>query len=93
MPVMEVEIVIAGVVVGFATVPANPLAVTTETEDTPPPPPPPASCQLEPFHSYKSPVSRATLTSPLRLLTVGNAAALATGAFHWKLPKPGRFTN
>jgi hypothetical protein len=38
--------VIAGVVVGFATVPDTPLAVTTETEATVPVPPPPASAVL-----------------------------------------------
>lgn len=31
----------AGVVVGVATVPANPLADTTDTDVTEPPPPPP----------------------------------------------------
>jgi hypothetical protein len=38
-PVIVVESVIAGVVVGFATVPANPLADTTETVVTVPEPP------------------------------------------------------
>ena len=37
-PVMLVVKVIAGVVVDVATVPASPLAVTTETEVTVPPP-------------------------------------------------------
>jgi hypothetical protein len=37
-PVIVVERVIAGVVVGFATVPARPLADTTETEVTVPAP-------------------------------------------------------
>jgi hypothetical protein len=33
-PVIDVDIVIAGVVVAVATVPANPFALTTETVDT-----------------------------------------------------------
>jgi hypothetical protein len=37
---MVVDNVIAGVVVGSATDPANPFAVTTDTVSTPPPPPP-----------------------------------------------------
>ena len=41
IPVTVVEIVIAGVVVELATVPANPLAETTETSNTVPLPPPP----------------------------------------------------
>jgi hypothetical protein len=46
-PVMLVESVIAGVVVAFATVPANPLADTTETVVTvPDPPPPPVYCGI-----------------------------------------------
>jgi hypothetical protein len=36
IPVTVVSMVIAGVVVGFATVPAKPLAVTTDTESTVP---------------------------------------------------------
>ena len=39
-PVTDVEIVMAGVVVAFATDPANPLALTTETDVTDPEPPP-----------------------------------------------------
>jgi hypothetical protein len=35
-PVIDVEIVIAGVVVAFATVPANPFADVTETVETVP---------------------------------------------------------
>ena len=42
-PVMLVVSVMAGVVVAVATVPAKPLADTTETEVTVPPPPPPAT--------------------------------------------------
>lgn len=39
IPVTVVERVIAGVVVGLATVPENPFAETTETESTVPVPP------------------------------------------------------
>src|SRR4051812_36938586 len=43
MPVIEVVIVIAGVVVGLATLPPKPLAEATETVVTVPEPPPPAA--------------------------------------------------
>ena len=41
IPVIEVESVIAGVVVGFATLPAKPFEDATETDVTDPEPPPP----------------------------------------------------
>jgi hypothetical protein len=46
-PVMLVESVMAGVVVALATVPANPLADTTETVVTVPDPPPPPTVAQE----------------------------------------------
>jgi hypothetical protein len=46
-PVTVVERLIDGVVVGFVTVPANPLAEVTETLVTvPEPPPPPLYCGI-----------------------------------------------
>ena len=48
VPVMVVESVIAGVVVGVATEPFSPLAETTETLVTVPEPPPPAPGWLIP---------------------------------------------
>jgi hypothetical protein len=50
IPVIVVEIVMAGVVVELATVPAKPLALLTETDVTvpDPPPPPPVSGGLTP---------------------------------------------
>jgi len=46
IPVMVVDKVIAGVVVGFATVPARPLADTTDTVVTVPDPPPGGEAQV-----------------------------------------------
>lgn len=48
MPVIEVDMVIAGVVVAFATVPAKPLADATDTEVTVPDPPPAESVKSLP---------------------------------------------
>jgi hypothetical protein len=54
---MDVVSVMAGVVVAFATDPANPLADTTETLETVPPP-------ESPSHALKSPADLIKLVSP-----------------------------
>jgi hypothetical protein len=51
-PVTVVLIVIAGVVVALATVPANPLADATDTVVTVPEPPPAALIILQPVLVY-----------------------------------------
>jgi hypothetical protein len=71
MPVAVVVRVIAGVVVAVATVPAKPLAVTTETEETVPEPVG-ISTSMRPFTGFTATrvgVVLSTLDTPIRVGT------------------------
>lgn len=78
-PVTVVDSVIAGVVVGFATVPASPFADTTEMLVTAPLLPPAHEIHEDPFHLYAIPVSRACRISPVVFHEEGRLVDVSTG--------------
>jgi hypothetical protein len=76
IPVIDVESVIAGVVVAVDTVPANPLAETTETLVTVPDPPPPLAemAILFPTVVKVMLVPAEIVTAPVRVLKLETPA-------------------